>query len=175
MSSPLHVSYPIGRAAEKCAATGHVFEPGEAHIACLIESTEQEGLERRDYTLDAWATSRPKDVFAFWRGTIPEPGAPKSTIVGDDELFDLLDSLADADEPKRLAFRYALALLMVRKRLLRQVGLREAKGEDPGALLVRLKGSDPESTPIEILNPPLDAAILADVATQLEAVVRSAS
>lgn len=173
MSAPLQASYPIGRAGAQCAASGHVFVPGDRHIACLIEGADGDGLERRDYTLEAWETSRPRNVFAFWRGTILDAGAPSNTIVGDDELYDLFESLADADEPKRLAFRYALALIMMRKRLLRQVGVREAQGEVPGALLVRARGADPESLPVEVVNPPLDAAILADVATQLEAIVRS--
>ncbi len=176
MSSPLNTSYSIGRHGERCAATGHVFAPGEKYVACLVDQVEQEGLERLDYALEAWETTRPSGVFAFWRGTIPEAGAPRDTIAGDDELFDLFESMADAEEPRRIAFRYALALLMVRKRLLKQVGMREASGDaggdTPGAMLVRVKGTDPELAPIEVVNPTLDVAILTEVATQLEAVVR---
>ena len=173
MSSPLNASYSIGKHAEACAATGRAFEPGEACMTCLVESDEDEGLERQDYSLEGWASARPDRVFASWRTEAPRPDAPPRAIAGDEELLDLFESMGDASEAKRLAFRYALALLMIRKRLLRQVAIREATDAAPGALLVRPKGSDPEAAPIEVINPPLGPAILADVLTQLEAIVRS--
>jgi hypothetical protein len=49
----------------------------------------------------------------------------------DEELLDLFESLEDANEPKKQAFRFLLALLLVRKRLLKY------EGQRPGLMLVR--------------------------------------
>lgn len=78
------------------------------------------GLKRVDVCLDAWqAQQRPEQVFSYWKTTQPEPGGKPNVFVDDAVLMELLKRLEDATEPDRLAFRHVLALILLRKKLLR--------------------------------------------------------
>lgn len=145
-------SYPISRPAGVCAATGAPIGVGERFVAALVEREESEELERQDFSERAWREgarpAAPLRVFACWRAAMPAPGAkPRTILLGDDELLDLFEQLGEAEEPRRQAFRYLLALLLIRKKLLRY------EGQRPGVLLVRRKGEGPELPAVEILDP----------------------
>ena len=63
------------------------------------------------------------------------------------ENFDV--RLAEDDKPQRVAFRYILALVLLRKRTLRLIGREEE--EDGEIWLLRFKGTDGD--PIRVKNP----------------------
>lgn len=160
-------SYPLSRATGQCAASGHAFSEGEAFVATLVERAGQPGLERLDFAVSAWESGArpavPLVLFAFWRGVFsPHPEKAKP-LLGDAELLDLFEELGSADQPKQLAFRYFVALLLIRRRLLRQVGTR------PGVLLVSPKGA-PQTT-LEVKDPGVDDGAIADALEQLGRVV----
>lgn len=114
--------YKVGKATGHCAATGSPLEPGEAIIATLCEVPESEQLERKDFSTEAWAKGdRPDHLFSHWRTVVPEPTTRRKILVDDDVIQDLFERLADDDRPQRIAFRYVLALILMRKRLLRFV------------------------------------------------------
>ncbi len=172
-------TYPVSRSSGTCAATGAPFAPGERYVAVLVESEGGTGgvLDRRDYSQAAWdAGSRPggtAKVFAVWRATYQEHQPAKQPLLGDDELLDLFEQLGEADQPKQIAFRYVLALLLVRRRLLRVEGSRPHGADAPGALLVLPKGQT-EGQPMAVIDPGLDDAAAADVIEQLGQVLPGA-
>ncbi len=142
-------SYEIPRTSGVCASSGKELLPGEPYFAALVELTEAQvaevadgstktggsakdkatdalralGMCRIDISSDAWGGGfRPEGLFGYWKSTVPEPNQKKKMFVDDAVLMNLLERLADATEPERLAFRYVLALILMRKKLLRYDG-----------------------------------------------------
>jgi hypothetical protein len=132
-------------------------------VAALVE---RDGgvLDRLDYCEEGWAGARPEAarVVGYWRATYTPDAAKKSPLLGDDDLVDLFEELGGAVEPRQHAFRYLLALLLIRRRVLKQAG------HKPGALLVVRKAAD---TPIEVVDPGMDERAIADAMEQLGQIV----
>ncbi len=141
-------TYEIARSSGACAITGRALTPGEAYIAALVETDASDptpantlGFKRLDISLDAWNQSdgkrRPAKVFAHWKAVVPEPNQKKKLFVDNDVLMNLLRRLADVKEPQRLAFRFVLALILMRKKMLRYDGTQKrqaiAQPSDPAA------------------------------------------
>lgn len=159
-----------------CAATGRVLMPGEGFVAALVERAESEELDRVDYSAAAWdAGSRPARVFACWRGVVQSPDAKKKVLIDDAALVEIFEQLAGQTDPKRVAFRFVLALILIRKRLIVCETTRPGKGG--ATMLVRPKGPKVEGVPFElseVVDPGLDEATIADVTDQLTAVMAGA-
>ena len=126
--------YDVGRVGETCAATGKPLQPGDAVFAALIdipaeqrEKGDQLGLARVDTAEEAWQGGfRPAGVFSYWRTTVPTVQERVKRFVDEGVLMELIERLESADDlddaeqrRQRLAFRYVLVLLMLRKKLLR--------------------------------------------------------
>ena len=53
-------------------------------MATLCERLEDDGFERRDYSLEAWeAQGPPSDVFSYWKASVPDPEARRGILVDD--------------------------------------------------------------------------------------------
>lgn len=78
------------------------------------------GFERVDVKLEAWPGVDRSPFVGFWRTTMPHPDAQprRNPLVDDATLGELLIRLADVIEPEKRAFRFILALILMRKRLL---------------------------------------------------------
>lgn len=144
--SQLQNTYDIQRPTGVCAATGRELEPGETVYTALVDPPAEDRSEeqrkvndkgelpmlRIDVSSDAWEDSafRPPYLFGFWRGEVPEPNEKKKLLVGDAAIQELMLSMEDASENKQLAFRYVLALILLRKKLLRHDGIDRREQED---------------------------------------------
>mgnify|MGYP000874453704 FL=1 len=164
-------AYSVTRSAGACSHSGVAFAPGERFIAALAER-EDGTLERVDYSTASWEAgarpSPPLRLFATWRATYQEASPSKRTLMGDEELIDLFGQLAEADQPRQVAFRYVLCLLLIRRRLLKVAGSRPRTAAEPGALLVVYKGQDSDLTaPLAVTDPGLDDAAVSEVIEQL--------
>jgi hypothetical protein len=177
-------SYEIARPTGVCAGTGATIAPGEPLVAVLLEGPD-ERLQRRDYTPGAWdngpgsavlgpesATGRIDGlrVVGFWRGIMPEPGESRRRFIDDRALTDLFEQLGEGEpDAKRAAFRYVLALILVRKRLLRLEpgGPGGAGGGGPR----RWPKAPPEQNPIHVPDPGMTEEAVADVIEQLGGVL----
>lgn len=168
MSVLTGLTYSISRGTGRCAASDRELRVGEHHVAVLVERDGQEGLERLDFSTEAWdAGARPRpplSLFASWRATVAEPNTRKSAMLADDELLELFERLGEATEPRRVAFRYLLALMLVRRRALVYEGSRG------GVLRVKPRrpaGELPEATVVEVADPKLDPESVESVMQQL--------
>lgn len=166
-------SYEVARATGVCASTGRAFEVGEAFIASLWMEPGSEKLQRSDFSLDAWASgARPSgQLFGSWRSVLSPPNTRRRMLIDDNELLDLFLQLGGAGDVKRQAFRYVLALILVRKRLLRVEG--SAKR---GVLVVRTRpvggaASGEPGVVVEVVDPGMDEAMVAEATEQLSAIV----
>ncbi|MFM9996570.1 MAG: hypothetical protein ACKVU4_12315 [Phycisphaerales bacterium] len=171
--------YEIARPTGVCAATGRAIAPGEPFVAVLVEagSAGEESLQRRDYHAESWADGavlaelKPAPrVLGHWRAVMPEPNASGRTIIDDEALADLFEQSLDEggggdDDPSRASFRFVLALLLVRRKLLKPAGSSE------GALVLRWARDGDRATPFEVPDPGMDGARIAQAAERLSAVL----
>jgi hypothetical protein len=169
-------TYEVSRPSGVCAATGRVIEIGEPFVAALVERLPDGHLERVDYSSQAWAEgARPgpgSRLIGTWRGTMRPAEGPRRSLIDDAELLDLFEQLAPATEVRQQAFRYILALILIRKRLLRMVG---TLGSGAGGLMLvqmsKAAGGGADDPPLEVIDPGLDDQTIADATEQLGAVM----
>lgn len=182
----LGAAYETGRPTGVCAATGRRLEVGERYVAVLVEPKDGAGLVRLDFAADSWETgARPESparLFGFWRAVVSPAGAKKRQLVDDAALLDLFEQLEGAREPRKVAFRYLLTLVLVRKRLLTLEGSRPAKSVEPGVMLVRHKGTaqPPERGGdgpafIEVVDPGLDRRAMEEGTEELASILSDAT
>lgn len=183
--SRLAIGYEIGRFTGTCAATGAALAPDSPCVATLSESSNGPGFVRRDYSVESWESGhRPEGLFGYWRTIVPHPDAPRKLLVDDQTLLDIFLRLEDDARPERQAFRFVLALILLRRRMLRSVGReREAsaasgEGSEPAERpaereiwLLLPRGAAPGTPPIRVVDPRLGDADLAAIAEQLGEVV----
>ncbi len=188
-------TFSIDRPTGQCAFTGRELEPGEDYIATLVETDSDEtaaaseggtastdskiasaeinvapdlGFRRLDVSLEAWEQgNRPDRVFAHWKAEVPQPNERKKVFVDNDVLLNLLRRLADADAPDRIAFRFVLALILMRKKMVRydRTELRAANAKATAnttddSAQVNEEATDDQQTKQEwwLLTPKLDPA-----------------
>jgi hypothetical protein len=172
MTGPGNAGYEIARATGVCAATGRPIAVGDPYVAALVESAEDERLERRDYSLSAWeAGPRPERLFGHWRATMEAPDARRRPYIDDAALMDLFEQLEGAAAPARVSFRYLLALMLIRKRLLKYEGTR--RDGESRAMIVRAAtpaGATP-AMQAEVIDPGMDDRAIAEAIEQLTAVM----
>lgn len=180
-------AYDIQRPTGQCAYTARKLEVGETYIATLVEMDEEQiaaaraaaasgkggnasaalGFKRLDISTEEWQKGhRPDRLFSHWKSVVRSPNQKKKIFVDDEVLVGLFRKLADAAEPERIAFRYVLMLILMRKRLLKYEGTRKAS--ENGALRewwrVTQKG---DAEPVEVLDPKLDESQIQNVMEQL--------
>lgn len=167
--------YKIASATGVCAATGAALEPGAPCVATLCEPEEGDGFDRRDYSVDAWEQGiRPERLFSFWRTTVATPETRRRLLVDDEVLLDLFERLADDERPQRVAFRFVLGLILMRKRRLKFVGRRPAPAGDGGGAepatehwLMLPRGATEGMPPFEVANPQLGDEDVRELTAQL--------
>lgn len=169
-TSEYRVAPPTGR----CAATDQPLEPGSVCIATLVDREDDEGFDRLDYSIDAWESgARPERLFSYWKTTVPKPEQRRKLLVDDAVLMDLFERLADDEREQRQAFRFVLALILMRKRLLKFVGRAETSEGEPERWQLRPKGSDPDDPPMEVTNPKLTDDDVRELTDQLSEILQS--
>jgi len=159
-----HVSRPTGL----CEATGRTLEPGTVCIATLCEREEDDGFDRKDFSVEAWEEGRrPQRLFSFWRTRVPSADDKRRVLVDDEVLMDLLNRLGEDDRPQRVAFRFVVALILMRKRQVRFVGRTNAGGAGAERWCFLPKGAARDETPIEVVNPHLSDDDVRELTAQL--------
>jgi hypothetical protein len=119
------LDFEVQRCTRCCAATERPLEPGDECYSVL----EIAGADvvRKDYCPEAWKGA-PDAAFGWWKSRVPEPTAKKIKLAPNDVLLELFDQLADKSEQQDL--RYVLALLLVRRRVLRVDVTNDSQTED---------------------------------------------
>jgi hypothetical protein len=73
-------------------------------------------IERRDYSSEAW-TGPPAEALGWWKSQVPTAEAKKAVWAPNDVMLELFDELGE--KPDGADMRYVLALLLIRRRVLR--------------------------------------------------------
>ena len=108
--------WQVQRTAGKCTGTEHELTPGEEYYAALIETDE--GFERRDYSLQFWTENQP-EVYCFWKTRVPIKEEKKKLLVDNSVLTNIFERLENEDDQVKINFRFVLALILMRKRILK--------------------------------------------------------
>ncbi len=174
---PRETGYEIARPTGVCSMSGRAITPGEVFVAGLFERGGDDRLERRDFSLEAWGAASahdgaPPGLLASWRAVMPRAEDRTGRLLDDEALADLFEQVMEQTEGEtaaRSAFRFLLALLLVRRKVLRHAGARS------GAMLVRWARDGETGRPIEVADPGMDEATIAAATEQLSAVLRGAA
>ena len=126
-------------------------------------------------------------MFSFWKTTVPMPQQKKKLLVDDTVLADVFQRMEGKTEPQEVRFRFVLALILMRKRLLKYESTEEAAAAAPaqgdaGAPAARApevwrmlpKATDPGGgwgAAVHVVNPHLNAEQIAEVSQQLSAIL----
>jgi hypothetical protein len=158
--------YDIKPPSLHCAASGRVLQPGEPYYSVLAEAAE--GFERRDFAADVWA-GPPQGAIGFWRAKVPDLSGPKRPKpIDDGVLLNFFERLAGETDDMRIKFRYILALLLMRRKLVKLVDAASQQGRETIVVRVVVGGDEHQ-----VVNPGLSEEQFADVQQQLEQLLQS--
>jgi hypothetical protein len=116
-----------------CCVSGRVFADGELFYTALFEDESGDGFIRRDYSVEAWEREFPGlRPFSYWRSVYeaPKDEPQKKVIIEKEGAEGLLRRLIEEDDPLTENARFILAVMLERKKTLRETdtrSLREAK------------------------------------------------
>jgi len=161
--------YEISKVTERCRRCGRELAPGEEIVATVRESGEE--FVRQDFCPACWDgedSPRGGDVLGVWRSAVPRPDQKKKLFVDDELLVNFFERLEGADDPAKVNFRFVLALVLMRKKLLHY---ERAEPREDGTELwkMRFRGSDQT---VDVTNPNMDEEKIAQVSEHLGEILR---
>ena len=162
MAKEFNIAKPEG----KCFACGEDLPPGTPIVA-LVKAADEE-LVREDYHVACWtepldaAASTNVNVLGVWRTSIPQKEEKKKLLIDDALLVNFFERLEGQQDPSRVAFRYVLALILMRKKLLTYEGMTRRDGVEVWNM--RQRGTDRTH---QVVDPKLDEDRIAEVSTHL--------
>jgi len=138
----------IARSQRRCVC-GREFEENETYYAALYEEGDQ--FVRRDHCLECWPAARERGgFFSFWK-TTAAPREQKRKLFADDQvLLDFFLRLENAQEEQHRQFFYILALILMRKKVLKFEDIE--RDEDRETLVLRYP---PEDRTFRVVDPKL--------------------
>ena len=120
------LDYEIQRCTRRCAATDRELKDGETCYSVLVPEGGQ--VVRRDYSAEAWP-GPPENAIGWWKSTVVDPHAGRPHWAPNDVMLNYFERLLE--DPTAEDARYVLALLLVRRRVLRVEGHeQDAAGRD---------------------------------------------
>ena len=197
-------SWNVGRTSAVCAACQVAILPNAVCWAALCDRPAEElspeekeakkkSVKERDKELPSpfvridfcekcWGEGkRPTggEVFSFWKTVVPEPQQKKKLLVDDNVLVDVFQRMEGRTEPQEIRFRFVLALILMRKRLLKYEGMEPAAAQseprpsgsvEPPPEVWRMMPRGAEK-PVHVINPHLTADQITEVSQQLSAIL----
>ncbi|MEN6386698.1 MAG: hypothetical protein ABFD79_16080 [Phycisphaerales bacterium] len=142
-----------------CCGSGKVIEPEQEYIASLIETPE--GMQRKDYCVEYWNENKP-EVYCYWKSVMPKPDQKKKLFIDDSMLMSFFERLATETEQEKLNFRFVLALILMRKRLVKYDSSKNDNGNETWVL--KVSGKDQLE---QVVNPHLTEDQIEQLSQQL--------
>ena len=118
------LEFDVQRFTRRCAETDRELEPGETFFSALVPHGGD--VIRNDYCADSWK-GPPENAIGWWQSEVPDPKSKKVHWAPSDVMLHYFLQLAEQDDNQDT--RYILALLMIRKRILR---LDDTERDDDG-------------------------------------------
>jgi hypothetical protein len=113
----------------ECSHTGKKFSEGDHFYTALFEDPQTGELSRRDFCPAAWQElSDTLQPFSFWRSKYEPPESHgKPEVMQKESAETLLRRLVEEDSPLTENTRYVLAVMLERKKTLKQTAVRETE------------------------------------------------
>lgn len=119
--------WDIARPSGVCAVSGRPLLDGEEYYVVLFE--EGDSFRRADYSVQAWSGT-PDGAFCTFKSRMAVSKPKRRLFVDDDLLINFFLRLAEETDAARLRFRFVLALILMRKRLLRYEDCLRGQGSE---------------------------------------------
>ncbi len=120
-ANPFSNEFPIGRFSGQCARCEQPLRPGQAYYAVIWQEDDQ--YVRKDYDQACW-TEPPQGAIGVWRATVPLPRERrKARHVPAELLMRVFERLGETEGEPATRLRFVLALLLLRRKSLRDGGL----------------------------------------------------
>lgn len=154
-----------------CAGSGEAFAEGQTILAAIFPDPESSGYLRRDFSLDAWEARPASDPqpFSLWKSVYhaPQAAEDKPEVVKKENAEELLRRLTEEDEEHTENARYILAVMLERKKILRET---DTQRTPTGILRIYEHRRDGDVFIIRDPNIPLDQieAVQQDIIDLLE-------
>ena len=157
--------YQISKLTGRCVACGKELAPGGEFVAAVREGPAE--LQRQDFCPPCWEGRAPDQgpqVLAEWRARVPQKQEKKPKLfVNDDILIQFFHRLADSPDAGRVCFRFVLALVLMRKKVLVYDRLQKQEdGRDAWTMHFRR-----DQAPVTVIDPHMDAEAIAKASQQL--------
>jgi hypothetical protein len=119
--------WPIKHRADACARTQRPFHPGEQFYTLLFR--EGEGFRREDLSEEGWV-QRNENIrpFSFWKSRYEPPPAEPPEALAKENAEDILRRLLAQNDPANVNACYVLAVMLERKRVLKQIKSEQSEG-----------------------------------------------
>lgn len=165
--------WKIAKAGAGCALCNAQFSPGVQYFSALLQTAES--LERKDYCVNCFPAQRPPEMYYYWKRTQPDPEAPdprRQPVVDTEYVFDFFRRLEESGAPssergsgsaQRVAFRYILALMLTRKKVL----IFETKKNDPSGIAIHVYRERRGGQAHEVYEPVLNEEEVLSVSAEL--------
>ncbi len=136
------MDFQIKRSGRRCHATGRDLQPGEEFVSELVPGPEGSAADfaRHDYCQEAWSGPA-DDSIGWWRCRIPVLDTGRVYSAPADVLREYFSRLLES--PEHASLVYVMAMLLVRKRLMRLDG-QETDEQGRSWLVVRDSSSKQE-------------------------------
>lgn len=111
------VDFEVQRFTRRCAATDRELRPNEWYYSVLVQNGAD--VVRLDYSAESW-TGPPAESMGWWKARMPNQQVAKGQWAPSDVMLEYLEKLLA--DPTQADMAYVLALLLVRRRVLRLDG-----------------------------------------------------
>ena len=108
------MDYEIQRCTRHCALSDRELAPGEGYYSVLVP--EGSAVCRLDYSEEAW-DGPPQGALAWWKSRLPTATERRKRWAPNDAMLRFFEELGEV--PGKEDVRYVLALLLVRRRVMR--------------------------------------------------------
>jgi len=106
--------YDVQRCTRHCHETGKEFAPGDTFYSVLL--ADGAGLSRADFSEEAWK-GPPDGAVGWWKSELPDQRSKRKHWAPNDVMLQFFEELAN--QPDKQDMLYVLALLLVRRRVMR--------------------------------------------------------
>ncbi len=118
----LNEPWSIKSRAHVCSVTELHFVAGESFYTAIFPDLDTGGYMRKDFSIKGWKNRREGEQtpFSFWKSVYQPPVREEEVEVTDESPEDLLRRLVNEDEDHTENVRYILAIMLERKRQLKE-------------------------------------------------------
>lgn len=152
--------WDVGRSASGCTRCGRAFREGDEHYSVLLDAGTS--FARQDVCPECWPQQPQSATLGHWKTRVPKKDAKKRRFVDDDVIVNFFERCDGAEDPLKLNFRFVLALVLMRKRLLKYEDSAVENGREVWRMKVVGRG---ETT--KVVNPKLNEEEIAQVSEEL--------